>query len=373
MAKKNKEIIEQIVDNGSAELQERLSEVNLHSGADVYGVLKDYPTAKNEFINTLTNKIVGSKTYSKIYENQLRMLHKGMLEAGVGLEQLFVEMADAKGFLENFDGSSTVEGDLIRKAEAKVKALYVQRNYRLKYKTSVSEQQLRGAFLQSEGLASLINQLTARNASSAEFKEFNMMKDILKSSCSLAQLEEDTNGQLKVSTTAIPATVATQKMHTITVGDFANGGDEWAKNFAEQVRATAGRLKFPSTKYNLSGVNTWSNREDLVLITTPEVAARLDVRVLAQAFNVSEAELDIRIILVDELPTNFATTPGTVGGATKECYGILMDSAHIQAYDTLVDSGNFYNPDQLVTNLFLHRQGIMAQCLFANVVAFVKE
>ena len=373
MAKKNVEILEQIVNNGSAELQERLGDMDLRDGAEVYGVLKDYPTTKNEFINTLTNKIVGSKTYSKIYENQLRMLHKGMLDYGVGLEQLFVEMAESKGFLENFDGSSSDEADLIRKAEASVKAMYIERNYRLKYKTSVSEQQLKGAFLNQNGLGNLINQLTARNASSAEFKEFNMMKDILKSSASLAQLAEDETGDLKLSETAIPATIAKQTIHTISVGDFGTDGNEWAKNFAETVRATAGRLKFPSTKYNLAGVNTWSNQDELVLITTPEVAARLDVRVLAQAFNVSEAELDIRVILVDELPTSFSTGAGTVGGAEKECYGILMDASHIQAYDTLVDSGNFYNPAQLVTNLFLHRQGIMAQCLFANIVAFVKE
>lgn len=373
MAKKNVEILEQIVNTGSAELQERLGDMDLRNGAEVYGVLKDYPTVKNEFINTLTNKIVGSKTYSKIYENQLRMLHKGMLDYGVGLEQLFVEMAESKGFLENFDGSSSDEADLIRKAEASVKAMYIERNYRLKYKTSVSEQQLKGAFLNQNGLGNLINQLTARNASSAEFKEFNMMKDILKSSASLAQLAEDETGNLKLSETAIPATIAKQTIHTISVGDFATDGNEWAKNFAETVRATAGRLKFPSTKYNLAGVNTWSNQDELVLITTPETAARLDVRVLAQAFNVSEAELDIRVILVDELPKTFATAAGTVGGAEKECYAILMDASHIQAYDTLVDSGNFYNPAQLVTNLFLHRQGIMAQCLFANIVAFVKE
>lgn len=374
MAKKNTEILEQIKSTSTAEMRERLATVDINDGAAVYGILKDYPTLKNEFINTLTNKIVGSKTYSKIYENQLKMLHKGKIDSA-GLEQLFVQMADAKGFLDHFDGeAATDEADLIRKLESDVRAMYIQRNFRLKYKTSVSEQQLRAAFTNQEGLSSLIGQLTSRNASSAEFKEFDMMKTILKSSASLQALRENANGELELSNVAIPVECAKQPMKQITVGDFnAQDKKAWANNFLEVIRATAGKMKFPSTEYNMAAVRNWSDTTELVLITTADVAARLDIQSLAQAFNVSSAELQVRVILVDELPTTFASKAGVVGTDEKECYGILMDANHIQAYDTLVDSGNFYNPATMTTNMFLHRQGIMAQCLYSPVVALVKE
>lgn len=375
MAKKNTEILEQVKATSSAEMRERLSNVDLRNGQEVYGVLKDYPTVKNEFINTLTNKIVGSKTYSKIYENQLKMLHKGKLSYGQSLEQLFVQMAEAKGFLDHFDAdAATDEADLIRKIEADVRAMYIQRNFRLKYKTSVSEQQLQAAFANQEGLSNLIGQLTSRNASSAEFKEFDMMKNILKSSASLQALKETATGELELSGVAIPVECAKQPMKQVVVGDF-NSEDKkaWANNFLETVRALAGKMKFPSTEYNMAGVRNWTDPSELVLITTADVNARLDVQSLAAAFNVSSADLQVRVILVDELPTTFASTAGVVGTDEKECYGILMDSAHIQAYDTLVDSGNFYNPASLTTNMFLHRQGIMAQCLYSPIVALVKE
>lgn len=375
MAKKNTEILEQIKSTSTAEMRERLATVDINDGEAVYGILKDYPTLKNEFINTLTNKIVGSKTYSKIYENQLKMLHKGKLPFGVGLEQLFVQMADAKGFLDHFDGeAATDEADLIRKLESDVRAMYIQRNFRLKYKTSVSEQQLRAAFANQDGLSNLIGQLTSRNASSAEFKEFDMMKTILKSSASLQALRENANGELELSNVAIPVECAKQPMKQIAVGDFnAQDKKAWANNFLEVIRATAGKMKFPSTEYNMAGVRNWSDSSELVLVTTADVNARLDVQSLAQAFNVSSADVQVRVILVDELPTTFASTAGVVGTDEKECYAILMDAAHIQAYDTVVDSGNFYNPATMTTNMFLHRQGIMAQCLYSPTVAFVKE
>lgn len=371
--KKNTEILEQVVKTGSSELQERLATTPLEDGGQVYSVLKDYPTAKNEFINTLTNKIVGSKTYSKIYENQLKMLHKGKLPFGVGLEQLFVEMGQSKGFLDHFDGSTTDEGDLIRKLDSDVKSMYIERNYRLKYKTSLSEQQLRAAFMNAEGLSGLIGQLTSRNASSAEFEEFNMMKNIIESSATLKNLADNGRGVLELSDTAIPSQLAKQPMARNVLGEITNK-EEFAKNLTEQIRATVGRLRFPSTKYNLAGVRTWSDASELVLLTTPEVSAMLDVRVLAQAFNVSEADLNVRVIIVDELPKGYATSAGAIATEEdNETYAILMDASHIQAYDTLVESGNFWNPEALVTNLFLHRQGIMAQCLFANIVAFTKK
>lgn len=371
MAKKNQEILEQVVATATAETQTRLANVDLKNGAEVYSVLQDYPTTKNEFISTLTNKIVGSKTYSKIYENQLKMLHKGKLDWGVGLSQIFVEMCESKGFLDHFDSSAaTPEADLIRKLESDVKEMFIERNFRLKYKTSVSDAQLRSAFVNATGLNNLINNLVSRNASSAEYKEFNMMKQILESSATLRQLKETATGELELSETVLP--IAKQPMHQVIVGDFASDKKEWADNFTETIRSLAGRMKFPSRKYNMVGVNTWCDTSDLVLVTTPEVGARLDVRTLAQAFNVSEAELNIRVILVDELPKQFASD---VSGSleSKECYGILMDCNHVQFYDTVIENGNFYNPDQLTTNLFLHRQGLASLCGFCNAVALVKE
>ena len=107
----NKQILDQIRATGSAEYQERVPEA-MGVGGNVSKVFTQYPTMKNEFINTLTNKVIKTYFYSKVFNNPLRLLHKGSLEYGYSLEQLFVDMADKKGFFENFDGGDEIK-DLV--------------------------------------------------------------------------------------------------------------------------------------------------------------------------------------------------------------------------------------------------------------------
>lgn len=339
--KQNKDILNQIHATASAEYQGRVAVATAENGAEIYTTIMDFPSLKNEFINALTNKVVKSVFYSKVFSNPLQMLHRGKLPFGASVEQIFVDMAERKNFDERFTGSMSVEGDLIRKAEPGVNVRYITKNFAYKYKVSISETQLRAAFASQTGLSELVNQLTNSAISSAYYDEFSDMKAIL---LNLAA-GQDFKGTPLVD--ALPVA-------TVSVPTYATN----PADLAEKVRALSGRLTFPSPSYNMAGVKTWSNKEDLVLFTTPEINAKLDVSVLANAFNVSSADVQVRIILIDELPT--------VGG--KETLAILADKDLIQAYDTILETRTFENADQLMTNMFLHKQGIMAECLFANAV-----
>ena len=144
---------------------------------------------------------------------------------------------------------------------------------------------------------------------------------------------------------------------------FPVGSKIDGKTVAKGVRTWANKLIFPSTKYNLAGVKTWTSKEDLVLFITPELQAELDVEVLATAFNVSSADVNVRTILVDDL--------GQTDGE-QDVVCILADKDIIQAYDTINTTTTFYNADKLATNYFAHKHGIMAGCSYANAIIFVK-
>lgn len=81
MAKTNVELLDQIQATATAEYQEKVPRA-IASGMNVIDVLDQYPTFKNEFINTLTNQVMKTVFYSKVFENPLKMLHGGMLEYG---------------------------------------------------------------------------------------------------------------------------------------------------------------------------------------------------------------------------------------------------------------------------------------------------
>ena len=351
----NKDILNAIRDEQSAEYQNNIPVATGLNDLEVYASLEAYPTAKNEFINTLTNRIGRQIFFDKVFNNPFKMLHKGLLPYGKTVEQLFVEMAEEKGFKEHFSGSTSNEGDLIGIVAPKVKADYITQNFEYKFKTSISDLQLKGAFTNQFGLMNLINKAVNSLLSSTQYSEFRDMKKILTNKTA------DSTGGSKIGTGLV------QKMYTdpntkansfFPVGSKIDG-----KTVAKGVRTWANKLIFPSTKYNLAGVKTWTSKEDLVLFVTPELQAELDVEVLATAFNVSSADVNVRTILVDDLGQ-------TAGGQDVVC--ILADKDIIQAYDTVNTTTTFYNADKLATNYFAHKHGIMAGCSYANAIIFVK-
>ena len=369
MAKSNVEILNQILNHASMEYQNVVPEA-LGYGGNVSDIFAQYPTAKNEFINTLTNQVVRSVIYSKIFHNPLEMFHGGKLEVGQSIEQLFVAMAEVKGFLEMQDSDEVK--DLIKTSAPDVRALYVSRNYAYKAKVTISEEQLAGAFRSQDGLSQLVNHLASSIVSGIYYQEFTDMKRIILAHAQGKYLARvDATGKMvetKLTNTVLPGG---QSAHVVKIG-AKDSAEATGKAVSEAVRGLAGRLRFPSNAYNSAKVMTWSNPEDLVFITTPEMVAKLDVNVLAQAFNVSQAELNVRTVIVDELPTQVcasATALGTgLDSASAKVHGVLVDKAFLVCKDTVNQTETMRIANQLKTNLWYHKQGIMSTCYFANMV-----
>ena len=386
--KTNAEILNTIRANASTEYQERVPEA-LGVGGNVSTVFSQYPTMKNEFLTALTNKIAKTLFYSKVFENPLKALHKGMLPYGYSLEQIFVNMAESKGFWEHWDTTGDEVKDLVGKKKPDIKVLYIERNFAYKYKTTISDQQLRTAFREQNGLSRLVEQVVSSVYSKAYFDEFNDMKRVLKAHAQAKYLKYgSTTGKLEehaLTNTVLPS----GKNETIMVLGEYETQEAKAKAISKAIRTLAGKMAFPSDKYNSAGVNQWSERNQLIYITTPEEQAELDVEVLANAFNIDKADVNVRVIIVDELPTVFSIQSayateqaqyGTVLSCpltqsrderTCKCRGILMDSDFIQAYDTLIESRTFDNGEGLYTNYFFHKQGIMSTCYFGQIVYLV--
>ena len=386
--KTNAEILNTIRANASSEYQERVPEA-LGVGGNVSNVFNQYPTMKNEFLNALTNKIAKTLFYSKVFDNPLKALHKGMLPYGYSLEQIFVNMAESKGFWEHWDLSGDEVKDLVGKKKPDIKLLYIERNFAYKYKTTISDQQLRTAFHEQNGLSRLVEQVVSSVYSKAYFDEFNDMKRVLTAHAQAKYLGYDSStGNIEeraLTNTVLPGG---KNASVMVLGEYATY-EAKGKAISKAIRTMAGKMAFPTDKYNSAGVKQWSERNQLIYITTPEEQAELDVEVLANAFHMDKADVNIRVIVVDELPSVFnvesakATKQAEYGTVlscaltatrddrTCKCRGILMDSDFIQAYDTLIESRTFDNGEGLYTNYFFHKQGIMSTCYFGQIVYLV--
>lgn len=375
----NEEMITSVVNDMSSEHSAKLMmDGKILPPQEMLNVFKDFPTTKNEFINTLTNKVTKVMIYSKIYKNPLVSLKQGTVEYGDSIEELFVQMALMKNFAEHWDEDGSDEADLIRKMTPKVTALYIQRNIDKKFKTSVSDKQLRKAFFNSNGLSNLVQQIVGSITTSINFNEFEMMKSTLFKAVDGVSY----NGQ---SLKDIPADAKGKKMHAIEVADY----DTKPSNLVEKIRTVTGDMQFMSKDFNMASELNFCDPENLVLITTSEVEAKLDVNVLAHAFNVSHTDLKTRTIKVDKLdirgakagayttdddgiasPVDCTNTSALPDG--KKPLAILMDKEFLQIWDLHQGAGTFYNPSGEYTNHFASREYMMAVCLFANAVLFYK-
>ena len=386
--KTNAEILNTIRANASSEYQERVPEA-LGVGGNVSNVFTQYPTMKNEFLTALTNKIARTLFYSKVFDNPLKALHKGTLPFGYSLEQIFVNMAESKGFWEHWDASGDAVKDLVGMKKPDIKLLYIERNFAYKYKTTISDQQLRTAFTEQNGLSRLVEQVVSSVYSKAYFDEFNDMKRILSAHAQAKYIGYESttgkNSEKALTNTVLPSG---KNAAVMVLGEYATQ-EAKGKAISKAIRTLAGKMAFPTTTYNSAGVQQWSERNQLIYITTPEEQAELDVEVLANAFNMDKADVNVRVIVVDELPSVFSIESakatkqaqyGTVlscalsatrDNRTCKCRGILMDSEFIQAYDTLIESRTFDNGEGLYTNYFFHKQGIMSTCYFGQIVYLV--
>ena len=339
----------------SAEYNSRIPVATQDNVADVGNIITSYPTAKNEFITVLTNQI-GKQIYlNQVYKNPFSFMNCGQLPFGKSVEMVFVDLIKSKNFNENFGTENTKVGSLLSREDMsdKVKVSYFTENYRHKYKLSISDEQLKGAFRDINGLQNLINMILVTPINSKEFDQYLLCKQAL---C---------NAVIQSETITEYSTMDENKQ---------------AKVLTKKVRTYVEKFKFMSDQFNSGGVHTFTRPEDVVVFVTPETKAVLDVELLASSFNMDKAKLMARIVTIDNFTKLNVTTTGEAGSGEKgdveedtKCLAIVSDKKLIQNYGTLNTSESIRNPEDLETNSFYHDWGLVAVCPYVNAIKLMSN
>lgn len=332
----NSEIMNAVRASATLEYQSRIPTATKDNIKEVAQLVTTYPNTKNEFASALTN-LVGKQVFlQKLYTNPFKFFKKGTLEYGKTIEGVFVDLIKAKSFNENYGDSEA--SSLIRSEKPdNIKVEYYTENYKHKYKISISDQQLKGAVRSEYGLSNLIQSMLISPLNSAEQDEYLMVKQCINN---LAIKEESLTGFKALSE------------------------NEQAKKLTKVVKTYINKFRFMSDAYNSQGVHTFSRPEELVVLVTPETKANIDVELLSSAFNMSKAEVESRLIMIDTF-----TKEGVSGVENDpDTLAIICDENLIQMYDTEDSSESFRNPETLTTNTWYHRWGILAGCGFVNAL-----
>ena len=318
----------------SAEYKGRIPTATQTNIQNIMTTIMDYSATKEEFTNTILNKIVRTKVLNKAYENSLKFFKKEPLPFGKTIEGVFVDLIKAKNFNENFGTGNNEATSLLAKEKAPVKVEYYSENFKHKYKLSISDEQLKSAFMSADGLSQMTQGLIRSATSSSEYDEYMMIKTLIGASVSK---EVEIQGLFKLDENV------------------------QAKKITKTVQALVNKFRFMSTEYNKQGVHTHCQPSDCVIITTPDQLANLNVELLATAFNVPYAEMPSRIVVID----SFLKADGSDDTDTV-C--IVADMDLVQFRNTLDTWETFRNPDGLMTNMFHHVWGSACGCGFVNAV-----
>lgn len=330
-----------------------VAEPNSDSIREIGAVIMAYPTLQNEFLNNLVNRIGRVLVTSKMYDNPLSMFKQGMLEFGETIEEIFVNIAKPFEFDPN-----VAESELFKREIPDVRAAFHIMNYQKFYKTTISNDQLRQAFLSWDGITDLIAKIVDAMYTGANYDEFQTMKYML--------AKNIINGKLYPKTID---TVSTANM----------------KSIVADIKSVSNKLEFMSTDYNLAGVQTFTKKADQYILLNADFDAKMDVEVLASAFNMDKAEFLGKRVLVDgfgqldvaRLNELFADDPTyeeigqDVLDALNEIPAIVVDKTYFMIFDNYYNFTETYNGQGLYWNYFYHTWKTFSVSPFANAVMFI--
>lgn len=316
-------------------------------------IIMDYPALQNEFLSALVNRIALVIITSKMYSNPLSVLKKGVLEVGETVEEIFVNLA--KPF--TFDPDEAEE-KLYKREIPDVKSAFHILNYKKFYKVTVSDDQLRQAFLSWAGISDLIAKIVESMYTAAEYDE------------------------LEVTKYMIARQILDGRVYAVTIPETTTAN---MKSVVSTVKGVSNKFTFMNSNYNVAGVKTHTLKSEQYIIMNANFDATMDVEVLASAFNMDKAQFMGNRLMIDGFGTldtarlaelfakdsTYEEISQTELEALDKIPCILIDRDYTQIYDNMYKTTEQYNGQGLYWNYFYHVWKTFSVSPFSQAVVFV--
>lgn len=331
------------------------AKANTGSIRQIGNIMMNYEPLQNEFLSALYNRIGRVIITSKMYYNPWSPFKKGLMELGETVEEIFVNIAKAHTF-----NPETAETNFMKREIPDVRAAFHTMNYQKFYKATISNDQLRQAFLSWQGITDLIAKIVDAMYTAHNYDEFQVTKYML--------ARNILNGYL----------------YPITVPQISK---ENAEAIVTEVKAASNNLVYMSRNYNLAGVDTFTEKKDQFIITTARFDAIMDVNVLASAFNMDKAEFmgnrvqidgfdkidDVRMsqLFADDPAAGYVPLTSEEKAALAQVPAVLIDRDYFMIFDNLYKFTEDYNGEGLYWQYWYHAWKTFSTSPFANAEIFV--
>lgn len=318
------------------EYQNRIPEATQANIAETIDTLWSYQAGRNQVVDALVNRIGLVLFQNTLWTNPLAPFKIGALNQGETIEEVMNGLLEAVDY--DFDRDE-LEKEVFGNHPFETQTSFHKVNRRDRYAFTVNQPGLRLALLNNE-LGSFLSNVMSMPQTSDQNDEFLLMTNLFRE-------VDKADGYFTVN---VPD-----------VGVPTSGTAE-SRALLRRIREFNNTLPFISRLYNPAGMPVAANPEDLILITTANADAAMDVEALAGAFQIDKAEVKNRKVV---LPERYLGIQGVQAILTTRKFFVVADN--------LIETTSQFNPAKLTTNFWLHHWQVISASRFAPLVMFNSE
>lgn len=314
---------------------------------------------KNAFLNicnVIGLTVIDRNTWENPWEN---FTNRGNLNYGQTIRELFVDIADVFDYNEYSEDVDHFLENVIPNVYEYLHEI----NYQKFYKTTTSDEQIAMAFVNEDGLFNLIDRIVASLYEGYKYDRYIVDKYQL-----CRRIVDGT-------------------MTTIYIDNYDNLTE---RERVAKMKDISNKMTFRSPNYNPAGVRVATAFENQLLIMNTDFQADFSTSVLATSFFTNEAEFKSREALIDGYANHDVARLSQLLGSQyipftseelRELANVpasLIDDEFFQDYfysfnnEAETKSTEFYNPETLKTNHWLHVWMALSTSPYKNACVFSK-
>lgn len=331
--------------------QTQIPLVDDYTSSQVYGqsLLALPSDLRNRFIQSLVNRIAYTKFTLDYFENPLRELAGDDLPLGAIGQNIYVNPARGRVYdINDFAG-------LLAKYESDIKSEYSEINFDVQYPVTIIRKELEKAFVSWGDFESFLMGISTSLYNGAYIDDYRYTKRLI------------TNAYRTNSV----------QMQTITFAGTTPTALE-LEDLTAILRETYLNFQEPSTDYNAwkkvggygRAIVSWSKPEDIVVFINNKLASILDVKVLANAFNVDRASLKGRVFYVKDF--DLIDDDGNVQYDGSNIVAFICDRRWFKIREKDMFMDEFYNANNRSWQSYLNVIKSFTYSMFANGLMIVK-
>ena len=320
---------------------------------NIGNVIMDNVDVRNEFIDTLVNRIglqlVTSKSWKSIFSRYV----KGKMSWGQVVNEIYPELASVFAY-----DVSAPDYTFLREENPDVKSAYHYINTKRFYKVSIRYESMQSGFLGESRFIKFVTDLCLQLFEGEEYDDYQIVKYMI--------AREITRKRLPIVT--IPA-------------------GSGAKEIVKQFRAISNLFTFRKRDFNLAGVRNFAPKESQDILIDARMDAEIDVDVYSEAFHMEKAEMYARKTLIDDFTTfDYERLQTILVNDTdyheftedelnylKKVKSVVFDRDFLMIFDNIRTTEEFRNGEKLSKTYWYHVWKSYSISPFANCVVIAEE